>query len=253
VLRPDSDSLAGKHLFADNRETEADNFKNCRHETLTEAYDTDASADVSPESAQPRSVIRWLYDWVLHWAATPYGTPALFAISFAESSFFPIPPDVLQIALSVSQPRRSFYYAAVSTIASVLGALLGWLIGYALWSAVGEFFQAYVPGVTRDNMAYVGELYRRNAFGSIFAAAFTPIPFKVFTLSAGVFHEYVSLSTLILASGLGRSARFFLVAAAVFFFGPAVRGFLEQRLEFLTIVLFLLIVLGFTAIQYLVK
>jgi membrane protein YqaA with SNARE-associated domain len=206
-----------------------------------------------PIAAPRRGIIRRLYDWVLHWAETPYGTPALFAISFAESSVFPIPPDVLQIALSVSRPRRSFYYAAVSAVASVLGGVFGWFIGFALWSAVGEYFHACVPGVTHQNMAYVGEMYRQNAFWSIFAAAFTPIPFKVFTLAAGVFHEYVSLSTLIIASAFGRSARFFLVASAVYFFGPKVRRFLETRLELLTIVLFVLVVFGFAAIKYLVK
>jgi membrane protein YqaA with SNARE-associated domain len=214
---------------------------------------TDISASPSSPSIQiPRSPIRRLYEWVLHWADTPYGTPALFVISFAESSFFPVPPDVLQIALSASRPRRSFYYAAVSAVASVLGGVFGWLIGYALWSVVGDFFHNYVPGVTHENMTHVGELYQRHAFWSIFAAAFTPIPFKVFTLAAGVFHEYVSLQTFILASALGRSGRFFLVAAAMYFFGPKVRGFLEKRLELATIVLFVFMVLGFLAIKYLV-
>jgi membrane protein YqaA with SNARE-associated domain len=206
----------------------------------------------SREADCPRGLIRRLYDWVLHWAETPYGTPALFGISFAESSFFPVPPDVLQIALSVSKPRWAFYYAAVSAVGSVLGAIFGWLIGFAFWSIVGEFFYDYVPGVTRENVAYVGQLYQRHAFWSIFAAAFTPIPYKVFTLAAGIFHEYVSLATLILASALGRSGRFFLVATTVYFFGPTVRGFLEKRLELASIVLFVLIVLGFLAIKYLV-
>jgi membrane protein YqaA with SNARE-associated domain len=206
-----------------------------------------------PQSApRRRGLIRRLYDWVLHWAETPYGTPALFVISFMESSVFPIPPDVLQIALSASKPKRSFYYAGVSAVASVLGGIFGWLIGFALWSMVGEFFYSYVPGVSRENVQYVGGLYREHAFWSIFAAAFTPIPYKVFTISAGVFHEYVSLLTLILASALGRSARFFLVATSIYFFGPSVRSFVEKRLELMTIVLFVLLVLGFVAIKYLV-
>lgn len=226
----------------------------CEYETVGAqsggAPPTDAA---QPNDAAPRlrGIIRRLYAWVLHWADTPYGTPALMAISFAESSFFPIPPDVLQVALSVSKPQRSFYYAAVSAAASVAGGIFGWAIGYALWSAVGEFFYDYVPGVTRENVAYVGTLYQAHAFWSIFAAAFTPIPFKVFTLAAGIFHEYVSLQTLIGASILGRSGRFFLVASAVYFFGPEARRFLEKRLELITIALFALIVLGFAAIKYL--
>ncbi len=203
------------------------------------------------EPARRRGLIRRLYDWVLHWADTRYGTPALFVISFAESSFFPIPPDVLQIALSVSKPRRAFFYAGVSTVASVLGGIGGWFIGYALWSAVGEFFYSHVPGINRENVAYVGELYQQHAFESILAAAFTPIPFKVFTIAAGIFHEYVSLSTLIVASALGRGGRFLLVACCVFFFGPGIRRFLERWLEPLTLVLFVLIVLGVLMIKLL--
>ena len=201
---------------------------------------------------RPLGIIRRMYNWVLSWAETPYGTPALAAISFAESSFFPIPPDVLQIALSVSRPRRSFWYAGVSAVASVLGGIFGWLIGYALWESLDWIFLGYVPGLSQEKVDYVGELYRTNAFWSILAAAFTPIPYKVFTVSAGIFHAYVPLSTLIIASVIGRSARFFLVATTIYFFGPKVRSLLEKRLELITIVLFVLVVLGFFAIKWLV-
>jgi membrane protein YqaA with SNARE-associated domain len=196
-------------------------------------------------------VLRRLYQWVLHWADTPYGTPALAAISFAESSFFPIPPDVLQIALSVSRPKRSFYYAAVSAVASVAGGVLGWFIGYGLWTAVGGFFYAYVPGVTPENVDYVGRLYQDNAVAALFGAAFTPIPFKVFTIGAGVFHTYVPLTTLIVVSLAGRSLRFFLVAICIYFFGARVKAFMERYFEIATLVLFLLVVAGFVAIKYL--
>ncbi len=195
--------------------------------------------------------VRRLYNWMLSWAETPYGTPALFLISFAESSFFPLPPDLLQIALSVSKPRRSFFYAAVSAVGSVLGGIVGWLIGFAAWAALGSFFYNYVPGVTPDRIEYVGKLYEANAFWAILAAAFTPIPFKVFTISAGVFHQYVSLETLILASALGRSARFFLVASCLWWFGPSVRKILERHFEWLTLVLFALLIGGFFAIKLL--
>jgi membrane protein YqaA with SNARE-associated domain len=190
-----------------------------------------------------------MYDWVLSWADTPYGTPALFLISLAESSFFPIPPDVLQIALSVSKPRRSFYYAAVSAVASVLGGILGWSIGYGLWAAVDDFFFTCVPGFTHENFEIVRRKYDENAFLAIFAAAFTPIPYKVFTIAAGVFE--ISPGVLIAASMLGRSARFFLVAACIFIFGPNVRRLLEKYFELATIVLLVLGILGFVAIKYL--
>ncbi len=196
-----------------------------------------------------RGIIRQLYDWVLHWAETPYGTPALFVISFAESSFFPIPPDVLQIALSVSKPKRSFFYAGVSTTASILGGICGWFIGYALWTGVGDFFYNHIPGITHANVDYVGRMYEAHAFESILAAAFTPIPYKVFTIAAGIFHQYVSLYTLILASALGRGGRFTMVAGCVYFFGPGIRRFLERWLEPATLVLFVLIVLGVLAVK----
>jgi membrane protein YqaA with SNARE-associated domain len=199
---------------------------------------TDPAPPAAPNAAPRReNLLRRLYHWVLHWAETPYGTPALFTISFTESSFFPIPPDVLQIALSVSKPRRSFFYAAVSSVASVLGGILGWFIGFVLWSAIGDLFISYVPGMSQENIDHVGKLYRDNSFVAIFAAAFTPIPFKVFTVSAGIFHEYVSLSTLIVASALGRSARFFGVATCIFFFGPKVKHLLEKYFEIATLAL----------------
>jgi len=201
--------------------------------------------------ARKPNLVRRLYQWVLHWAETPYGTPALAAISFAESSFFPIPPDVLQIALSVSRPRRSFYYAGVSALASVAGGVVGWFIGFALWAAVGDFFCRYVPGVTSENVDYVGQMYRDNAVMALFGAAFTPIPFKVFTIAAGVFHQYVPLTTLIAVSLVGRSLRFFLVAICIYFFGPRVKAFMERYFEIATLVLFLAVLAGFAAIKYL--
>jgi membrane protein YqaA with SNARE-associated domain len=209
-------------------------------------------AATSPQRPRRVNILRRMYHWVLRWAETPYGTPALALISFSESSFFPIPPDVLQIALSVAKPRRSYFYAAVSAVASVLGGILGWCIGLMFWSAMGAFFFRYVPGFTQESFEHVGGLYRENAFLAIVGAAFTPIPFKVFTVAAGVFHEYVSLTTLILASALGRSGRFFLVATVIFFFGPRAKELLERYFELATLLLFVLAVLGFVVIKFLI-
>lgn len=207
-------------------------------------------SEVTPDVAvRPPGLVKRLYQWVLHWAETPYGTPALFLLSFAESSFFPIPPDVLQIALSIAKPKRSFYYAAVSGLGSVLGGMAGWVIGYALWAAVGEFFHAYVPGVTEENFAKVQALYHANAFLALLGAAFTPIPFKVFTIAAGVFE--VSLWVLLLASTIGRLARFMLVAAFIYAFGPSVKALLDKYFEIATLAFFVLLVLGFAVIRYL--
>ncbi len=204
------------------------------------------------ERRAPRGVMRRLYQWVISWADTPYGTPALAIISFAESSFFPIPPDVLQIALSFSKPRRSFYYAAVSAVASVLGAVLGFFLGYAFWTVLEPLFLQYVPGFSRESFQYVGNLYRDNAYLAIFGAAFTPIPFKVFTVAAGVFHEFISLPVLIIGSACGRSARFFTVAAITYWFGPHARRWLEKHFEWATIAFFVLLVLGFLVIKWLI-
>lgn len=196
-----------------------------------------------------RGPLRRLYDWVLSWADSPHGLSALAAISFAESSFFPIPPDVLQIALSVAKPRWSFLYAAVSAVASVAGGVAGWAIGWGLWHVIADWFFAYVPGFSADKFHSVERLYQGNAFAAIFAAAFTPIPYKVFTIAAGVFS--VPLATLVAASVLGRSARFFLVAAVMYFCGGAAKRFLDRYLEVATLVLGAAVIAGFFAIQLL--
>lgn len=207
--------------------------------------------DAAPPPPRSRNPLRRLYAWVLSWAESKYAVPALAAISFVESSLFPIPPDVLQIALSVAQPKRSYYYAAVSAVASVLGGVLGWTIGYAAWRLVSGFFFDYVPGFTPENFEKVQALYQENAFWAIFAAAFTPIPYKVFTIAAGVFE--VSLGVLILASALGRSGRFFAVASVFYFFGAPAKALLEKHFEWATLVLCGLFVAGFLAIKLLLN
>lgn len=193
--------------------------------------------------------VRRLYAWVLHWAETPYALPALFVLSFVESSFFPIPPDVLLMALCMGQPRRSLVFAWWCALASVLGGILGYFIGYAA-EPLGRWiiFDLLHYGSAWDTVA---ALYADNAFVAIVTAAFTPIPYKVFTIAAGVFHEQVSLSTLILASAIGRSGRFFLVAGTIRLFGPMVKVYLDRYLEWATLALAVLAIGGFVAIKYL--
>ncbi|MDR1480567.1 MAG: DedA family protein [Planctomycetaceae bacterium] len=197
-----------------------------------------------------RNIVRRLYDWVISWANTPYGSPALFILAFVESSFFPIPPDVLQIALSASRPRRSFWYATVSLLGSVLGALLGYFIGYVLWVNVKDvFFGANI--FSEEAFNFVCKKYDDNAFWSIFTAAFTPIPYKIFTIAAGVCK--ISIVTLIIASIVGRGMRFYLVASLIFTFGKSVREWIENHFNKLTIIFTILLIGGFIVIKYMFK
>lgn len=208
---------------------------------------------------RPALWIRRIYDWTLSWAETKYGLPALFVLAFIEASFFPIPPDVLLMALALSKPKRAFAYAAVCTAGSVLGGLLGWYIGYGLWAGMGVAAECpeyaggawlfdHVPGFKCTVFAKVQELYADNAWMALFTAAFTPIPYKVFTIAAGVFQ--IALPTLVAASVVGRGARFFLVSGLIFAFGPRIKEFIEKRFEVLTIVFTILLVGGFVVIKY---
>jgi membrane protein YqaA with SNARE-associated domain len=201
-----------------------------------------------PATASPprRHVIRRLYDWTVGWADRPGGTRALFAIAFAESSFFPVPPDVLLIALCVGAPRASFRFALVCSVGSVMGGAFGWLLGAAAWHVVKDAFIPYI--FTQSTFDHVQRLYQGNAFVAILTAAFTPIPYKVFTVAAGVLD--VSLPTLLVASAIGRSARFFMVAAVFFFFGRQMRALIERYFDLLTWAFLALGVGGFVAIRY---
>lgn len=187
------------------------------------------------------SWIHGLYEWTIGWAGTPHGTAALGLIAFAESSFFPIPPDVLLIALSLGRPDLAFWYAAVSTAGSVLGGAAGYAIGY--WG--GRPVVEWLFG--RSKVELVHRLFQKYEAWAVGIAGFTPIPYKVFTIGAGVF--YVNFRVFILSSVISRGARFFLVAALLFAFGPAIRQFIEQHFEWLTVLLVVGIIGGFVALR----
>ncbi|MFV2006837.1 MAG: YqaA family protein [Longimicrobiales bacterium] len=207
------------------------------------------SRDPSSVVARPNAVRR-LYDWVLHWAHTPYGVPALVLLTFAESSFFPIPPDPLLVALCIAAPRRSLVFAAAATTASVLGGMAGYWIGAGGWNLAQDFFFAYVPGVSPEVFGQVQALYDRWDFGAIFLAGLTPIPYKVFTLSAGVFR--INFSVFVVASVLSRGLRFFVVAALIHRYGAPISDFIDRHFNRLSIVFGALIVLGFVLIEFVV-
>jgi membrane protein YqaA with SNARE-associated domain len=196
-----------------------------------------------------RHIFRRLYDWTLHWAHTPYGTPALFLLAVAESSFFPVPPDVLLTALALSRREKALRYALVCSVGSVLGGILGYWIGYAVWEAVQPFFIPYI--FSQEMFDKVGHWYESGAFWYIFLAAFTPIPYKVFTIAAGVYHSFIPLWVLVAGSIVGRSARFFLVAGLLYVFGARVRAFVEEYFDWLLWALLILAILGIVAVKYL--
>lgn len=200
--------------------------------------------------------VRQLYDWMLHWAETPYGPIALFILAFAESSFFPIPPDALLIALVLGARKKAFRFALNSTVASVLGALLGYAIGHFVWwGAEGEFsnfalfFFNNIPGFTETIFYKVQGLYDEWNFWIVFTAGFTPIPYKVFTISAGAFD--VNLILFVLASIVSRAGRFFLVAGLIWKFGDQIKDFIDKYFNLLAIAFTILLIGGFVGIKYL--
>jgi membrane protein YqaA with SNARE-associated domain len=193
-------------------------------------------------------VLRRLYDWVLHWAETPYSTWALFLLAVAESSFFPIPPDVLLIALAVAKPKKSFTYALVCASGSLLGGCIGYFIGYGFMSGVGYRIVDWY-GFT-EQMAYIGTLYQQYDAWAVAIAGFTPIPYKVFTITAGMFQ--IDFVVFVLASLVSRSARFFLVAGLIYVFGPRIRAMIDRYFDLLAGAFVGLLILGFIVIHYLI-
>jgi membrane protein YqaA with SNARE-associated domain len=191
-------------------------------------------------------MLRRLYDWVLHWAATPYGTWALFLLAFAESSFFPIPPDVLLIAMCVACPQRSFKYALVCALGSVLGGCLGYLIGWQFMAAVGSRIVDFY-GLT-DKVATIENLYNTYDAWAVGIAGFTPIPYKVFTIAAGMFK--INFAVFVMASMASRSARFFIVGGLIYGFGPRIQRFIDRYFDLLAVTFTVLLVGSFILIKY---
>jgi membrane protein YqaA with SNARE-associated domain len=194
-------------------------------------------------------LVRNLYDWVLSWAETRYGAPALFLLALAEASFFPIPPDVLLLPLCVGKRARALRFALICTVGSVVGGAIGYAIGWGAWEAVDQVFYDYVPGFSEDKFHMVGDLYEQYNFWVVFVAAFTPIPYKVITIAAGVFQ--ISFPMFMIASIVGRAARFFLVAGLLYFFGEPIKGFIDRWFNLLVVVFTILLIGGFALLKYL--
>ncbi len=171
-------------------------------------------------------MLRRMYDWCIQAADKPYALWILGIVSFAESSFFPVPPDAMLIPMAMAQPKRAWIYAAVCTVASVVGGILGYAIGALLYDSVGAWIiQLYGYG---DKVEAFRASYAEYGAWIILLKGFTPIPYKLVTITSG-FAGY-SLPLFILFSVLTRGARFFLLAFLLNRYGPKAREIIEQRL-----------------------
>ena len=183
---------------------------------------------------------------MLSWSEHPQATWVLFLLAFAESSFFPIPPDVLLIALCLGKPARSLWYAGICTVGSVMGGLFGYWIGSAVFDTVGRQILEFYG--LMDRYADVQALYRKYDVWAVGIAGLTPIPYKVFTVTAGLFK--ISLPGFVVASLVGRGLRFFLVALVLKRWGEPARRFLDRHLDLLSLAFVALLIGGFILIRY---
>jgi membrane protein YqaA with SNARE-associated domain len=221
----------------------------------------------TPETVTKRPhIIRRLYDWTLHWADTPHAVIALFILAFTESSFFPVPPDVLLIALCMGNYKKWWRFATVCSIASVIGGMFGYLIGFAAYDLIGRPIMHFIEWVTRydgdlyvvaqtwfnDSVDFMGTKFTLGVW-AVAIAGFTPIPYKVFTIAAGALH--MSFVPFVIASALSRSARFFLVAGMIGilykYYGEKIKRFIDKYFDFLTILFTVLLIGGFLVMKLL--
>jgi membrane protein YqaA with SNARE-associated domain len=193
-------------------------------------------------------MMRRLYDWMMRMAASRRAPWALALVSFIESSFFPIPPDVMLIPMILSRREQAWWYASIATVASVVGGLLGYAIGYYFYDTVGlPILRFYGREHALDSFIAFVHTYGVPA---VIIKGMTPIPFKVVTIAAGV--AKMDLFAFIGASIIARAMRFYLVAGLLYFFGEPIREFIERRLMLVTTVFVVLLVGGFVAVRYLV-
>lgn len=191
--------------------------------------------------------LKKLYDRCMTWIAGPYGGWALFVLAFIESSFFPLPPDVFLIAMCIAAPTRSFRYAAICAVGSVLGGAFGYGLGFWFMDSLGQQIISWYG--LQDKYLTVQELYRSYDALAVGAAGFTPLPYKLFTITAGAFK--LNFPTFMLVSLISRSARFFLVAAFIWKFGEPVQRYIDKYFNILSVVFMVLLIGGFVLIKVL--
>jgi len=195
-------------------------------------------------------MIKRLYDWVLSWSDSRWGWVALLFIALFEASWFPLPPDILLIALCLGATKKSFRFATICLMGSVLGAALGYCIGHFLWitpegdpTAIANFFYDHVFSV--ESFKNVGNLYDKYNFWIVFTAGFTPLPFKLFTIAGGMFD--INFMMFIIASIVARGMRFFLIAGLIWKFGAPIKSFIDKYFNLLATLLAAMLI-GFTAL-----
>ena len=193
--------------------------------------------------------LRRIYEWTLSLAERKLSGLWLALISFAEASFFPIPPDILLLPLCLGNLKKAFSFALICSVASVLGGLAGYAIGAFAWDGLAPTFFEYVPGFTEEKFDRIQEWYAEWGWPLVFLAGFSPIPYKIFTIASGVLG--MALAPFILASAISRSARFFLVAALVSKFGEPMKEKVDKHFNLLALVFGLLLVGRFLALKLL--
>jgi membrane protein YqaA with SNARE-associated domain len=193
-------------------------------------------------------MLRRLYAWTMRQAEGPHALFALVAVSFAESSFFPVPPDTLLVPMAIAQPHRAMKLAAWCTAASVLGGIAGYAIGALLYDSLGKWIvNLYGYG---ERVSEFREAYANWGAWIILLKGMTPIPYKLVTIASG-FAGY-NFGLFVLLSAITRGIRFFLVAGLVSYYGEPIRGFIDRRLEAIALATVAIIVSGFVIVRYVV-
>ena|SRR6516165_5651062 len=191
-------------------------------------------------------MLRGVYDKVVELSKGPHALPALATVSFAESSFFPVPPDVVLVPMALANPQKARLYALVCTIASVLGGMLGYAIGALLYDTLGQWLiKVYDYG---ENFDAFREAYAKWGAWIILIKGLTPIPFKIVTIASG-FAGY-NLFYFVVLSLITRGARFFLEAELLHIYGEPIRDFIERRLTLVTTSFVVAVVGGFLIAKY---
>ena len=200
-------------------------------------------------------IFKKLYNWVLNLSNKKNSNYSISLLSLSESFFFPIPPDVLLIPLCLGNRDKALYFALLCSVSSIIGGAIGYFIGKSLWwdipgieySAIANLFFDYVPGLTNDSFNHIKNLYDTWDFWIVFTAGFTPIPFKLITISSGTFN--INFMMFVIASIISRSARFFLLAVLLRIFGDRIRLFIENYFNLLAILFTVLLIGGFAIIK----